>query len=225
MRTWAELRLEIQKETNTEAEEFISLAEYLTWCNDAIDLAEKDIVTLFDKYLETPGTLSLVSGESDISLPSDIYANKITGIFYTGSEGQFEIKPIKRKDEIFLAHSQDRYKYKIFNKTGGRVITLYPPSRETSSEVTVFYIREAGSIVDDTNTIDIPIAEGFIKQYIKDKMLVKEIGPAAIPWPSPALMEERRLLIEALNNMIPDDNNELDMDLSFYDDFDIDLMM
>jgi len=105
------------------------------------------------------------------------------------------------------------------------VITLYPPSRETSSEVTVFYIREAGSIVDDTNTIDIPIAEGFIKQYIKDKMLVKEIGPAAIPWPSPALMEERRLLIEALNNMIPDDNNELDMDLSFYDDFDIDLMM
>ena len=220
MKTWAEFKSDIQKETNTGGEEFISPEEYLIWCNDAIDEAEKEIVGLHDKYLETYGTLSLVSGEDEIALPENIYANKITGIFYDGDEGVFEVYPIKKKEEIYNTCDQDRYKYKVFNNTDGRIIKIYPKSRETSAALEVYFIREAKTIAEDTDTIDIPIAEGFIKQYIKDKMLEKELGPGGMRWPSQALERERRLLIEALNNMIPDDNNELEVDMSFYEDFD-----
>ena len=222
MKTWATLKSEIQEETNSEGEEFFTADELLTWANDGIKEAEKEIVTLHDKYLETEGNLALVSGEQEISLPQDIYANKITQVFYNGAEGTFEIKPIKRREEMYELCSQDNYKYRILNKSDvGRVIKIYPASRETSSDaVDILYIRNAGTLAEDDDTIDIPIADNFIKQYIKDKMQVKELGPGGFNWPSPALESERRLLIEALNQMIPDENNDIEMDMSFYEDSD-----
>lgn len=223
MRTWAELREEIQTETNTEGEEFFTPEELRAWANDGIREAEKEIITMHDKYLETEGKLELVEGEHEIQLPPNIYANKITQIFYDGGEGRFEIKPMKRREERYELCGLDQYKYRILNNTTGRVIKIYPAARETSSDVVdILYVRNASLIEDDDDIIDIPIADNFIKQYIKDKMLEKELGPGAIRWPTSSLQSERRLLVEALNQMIPDENNDLEVDLSFYEDFDND---
>lgn len=221
MKTWAQLEAEIRRETNTEGEDFYQDAELLAWCNDAIDEAAAEIVGLYDKYLETEGYLALTTGSSEVELPADIYANKITGIYYMNGDLQYEIKPMKRRGEMLGVGLNDCYRYRVLNGTEGRKIKLYPESRETSTtNVVINYVRNPGDIALGTDTIDIPIADNFIKRWIKDRMMEKEVGIQE--WPTGAVLNEKRIMVEALNNMIPDENDEIGMDLSFYEEFDQD---
>jgi hypothetical protein len=217
------LRAEIYRETNTEGEDFVSDTELLTWANDAKDEAEKEIVGLYDKYFETEASLALVSGTSLYAPPADILANKVTGLFYNNGSDKYEIKLLKRKEDILVVNDNDEYRFRMVNVAGtGPRIKLYPASRETSaSNVTVFYIRESAAIEEDADYVDIPIADGFIKQYVKDKIKQKEIGPMNITDESPDLRRERRLMMEALSHMIPSDSaDELEMGDNYYDEID-----
>ncbi len=223
MKTWGIMKGEIKTECNIEGEDFISDAELLVFANDGKDQAEAEIISLYDKYLETDGYLALASGEQEIDPPSDIYANKITAIWYNNGTENYEIKFIKRKEDIYNTGSNDCYKYSIKNSTAdGIKIILHPASRETSTEnVVIHYIRESAAIEDDDSVMDIPLADNFIKQHIKDKVKEKEIGPMNTQGESPAAAKERQLLIEALNQMIPSDSaDEMEINDSFYDDFD-----
>jgi hypothetical protein len=225
MKTWTTMRTEIRAETNTEGEDFISDAELLTWVNEGKDMAEKEIVSLYDKYLETEADLVMTDGSEYVSLPSDIFANKITGIFYDNGDTSYEVKLLKDKRETLEVGEEDDYRFRFDNSTASGVrIKLYPEARESSTgNLTCFYIRESAAIDSDSDTVDIPIADSFIKQYIKDKIKEKEVGPMNVTGPSPALQRERDLLIEALNHMVPSESaDEMDLDTSFYDDMDVD---
>jgi hypothetical protein len=225
MKTWLEMKTEILAETNTEGEDFVSAAELLAWANDAKDMAEKEIVSLYDSYLETEGYIALVTGTAEYDLPADIFANKITMLMYDNGSEKYEIKRMKKKTKIMNVNENDDYQYRLINSAAdGIKLKLYPESRETSSQnVTIFYIRESTAIADDDSLMDIPLADGFIKQYVKDKIKEKEIGPMNVNQFSPELVRERDLLIEALNHMVPSDSDdELELDTSVYEDMDID---
>lgn len=225
MKTWGQMKSEIETEYNLEGEDFASAEELLTWANEGKDQAEAEIVNLYDKYLETSDYLTLVEGEREIDLPSDIYANKITAIWYNNGHEKYEIKLIKKKEDIYNICENDRYRYSIKNSSSdGIKLILHPQSRESSTNhVEIHYIRQSKPLVDDNSLMDIPLADAFIKQYVKDKIKEKEIGPMNVQAESPALTTERRLLIEALNHMIPsDDADRMEIDLSFYEDSCID---
>ena len=227
MKTWGELKSEIQKEYNVEGEDFVSDTELITWANEGKDQAEKEIISLYDKYLETDGNLTLVQGQAEVSLPEDIYANKITAIYYDNGVEKYEIKLIKKKEDIYNICEGDRYRYTIKNSASdGIKLVLYPTPRESSStNVKIHYIRESKTLTDDNSLVDIPLADAFVKQYVKDKIKEKEIGPMNVQGESPALTIERRLLIEALTHMIPsDDADKIELDLSFYEDFGDDII-
>ena len=222
MKTWATMKAEIQRECNVEGEDFVSEQELLDWANDAKDEAEAEIVSLYDRYLETSTTLTTTSGSGVVSLPTDIYANKITGLWFDDGSEIYEIKQVKRKEEIHFAGDNDKYKFYITNSTAsGTKIQPVPAARESSSSnLTCYYIRESAAIDADSDYMDIPIAEGFIKQYVKDKIQEKELGPMAPKGRSDLLEKQRSLMIEALNQMIPDDSSdELQPDLSAYTEF------
>lgn len=224
-KTWSTLRTEIKNDMNLNGEDFVSDAELLAWANDGIRRAEKIILGLYDKYFETSANLALVTGTSVYSLPSGIIANKITHIEYNdGSGNEYEIYYIKRKHELRYVDSNDNvYRYRIKHDSGSSPqIVLSPASRETSStNVTIYFIREATALSSDSDTIDIPIADSYVKQFIKDEVRAKEIGPMFAQDDSPKLRREEALLVEALSNMIPDDSrDQIDIDPEDLNDLD-----
>jgi hypothetical protein len=226
MKTWGEMRTEIEAETNTGGEDFVADTELLAWANDAKTEAEAEIVSLYDPYLETEDYLALAIGEDSYDLPADIYASKITGIYFNDGSESYEITLMKRKSTILNVNDNARYQYRIVNTTADGVqLKLYPASRETSStNVTIHYIRRSAPITDDNSLMDIPLADAFIKQYVKDKIRGKELGPLAEESRSQLLEKQKQLLIEALNQMIPDENSDqIDPDLTFYDAIEYDV--
>lgn len=227
-KTWATLREEIKDDMNLQGEDFVSDAELLAWANDGIEQAEKEIVSLYDKYFETDADLALVTGQSLYDLPSDILAHKITHVEYDDGTTEFEIKYLRRKEDFRYQDDNDKvYRYRLRNDSAnGMQIKLYPASLETSSSnVKIYYIRSAARIASDSDVIEIPIADAFVKQYIKEQVRAKELGPMFNYQESPAFMKQRELMIEALNNMIPDetrDEIEIRNDdmVEYYDDTD-----
>jgi hypothetical protein len=221
-KTWSQLKDEIKDDMNLQGEDFVSDSELLAWANDGIEQAEKEIVSLYDKYFETDAFIALVTGTNLYNLPTNILANKITHIEYKSGNKQYEVKYLKRKNEVrYLDDNFDFYRYRLRNdSTNGQQIELFPASLETSSQnLKVHYIRSVNRLVDDTDTIEIPIADAFIKEYIKDQVRAKELGPMFQGQETSNLARQRALMIEALNNMIPDDSrDEILPDTRHYDD-------
>lgn len=226
MKTWATLRTEIKNELNLNGEDFVSDLELLAWANDGIEQAEKEIVSLYDKYFETDTLLPIVSGTALYALPADILASKITHIEYKSGSHEFEVEYLKTKDQVRWIDQNGqlpRYRYRLRNdSTNGRQIEFFPTPVETSSTaIKVYYIRRAKRLALDADVIDVPIADAFVKQWIKDQVRLKEVGPISNFDESPALARQRALMIEALQHMIPDDTrNQIIPDVSFYDDVD-----
>lgn len=217
--SWAELKQEILDEYDLNEETFVTEDELVSYINAAIDDIESEIHAIHDKYFETEDYLALTTGVSSYDLPSDIYASKITGIYYNNGSVKYEILPLKDKKEILDVQAGDLYRYRIVNTTADGVkLKLYPESAETSTEtVTIFYIRNAKRIDDDNDDIDIPEARSFLKQFVVDKAANKERMTPDAP-ESAALARLRKNLIEILSVMAPDDNNLIKPDFSHYED-------
>lgn len=221
-KTWATLLEEIKDDMNLHGESFASDAELLAWANDGIEQAEKEIVSLYDKYFETDTTISLVSGTAKYDLPSDIMAHKITHIEFNDGVSEYEVRYLKRKDEVrYVEQTDPYYRYRLRNdSTSGMQIEVFPtPNESVTDALKVYYIRSVTRLAATTDTIEIPIADAFIKQYIKDQVRGKELGPMWDHSETQALAKQRALMIEALQNMVPDDSrDEITPDLSFYED-------
>lgn len=107
------------------------------------------------------------------------------------------------------------------NKIGGNYIKIIPTSQETSVEnVKIWYIRNAKVLVNTTDVCDIPEFESFVLTSTKYKCLLKDIGNPMIMQVKNDLDRERESLIATLSKMIPDDDDFLLADVSFYEDFD-----
>lgn len=220
--TWGEMKAKIENDLNLKDELFIEPNELLGYANDAIDEAEQEFVAMYDKYFETYEDLALVAGQSVYELPSDIYGNKITLIQYDNGSIKYPIRKLRDLNEIAHVCVGDDYKFRIINRSGiGARLELFPPSRETSaSNARIYYLRNASEVIDDDSIIDMPEASGFIMQHIKDSCMNKEMGSLYQAPPSAALEKQRGLMLMALGTMIPDEDNLVEQDTSFYLDFD-----
>ena len=221
MATWAEIKAEIQAEYDLSEETFVDSVELLQYANSAIEDIEKEIHTIHDKYFHAESAISLVTNTQDYNLPTDIFANKVTGIFYNNGTTKYEIKEIRDLAEIIDVEDNDDYRYKIVNTTSsGTKLRLYPTSRESSSNVTMFYRRRIKLFVSDADSLDVPEAKEFIKQYVIDKAMNKERMTPDAP-ESAALGRKRKALLDSLENMIDDNNNDIFISTDYYEEFQV----
>jgi hypothetical protein len=108
----------------------------------------------------------------------------------------------------------------LCRKPQGMKIELFPTSRETNNScITIRYIRKAKQLVDDTDVCDIPEFENFVILFARYECLKKEIGNPLLQITKAELEAERRLMVETLTAMVPDNDNEINPDLRFYRDF------
>lgn len=218
--TLGTIRSKIQVECDLQEETWITDATVNKYINDAIRDCEAKIHSLYEDYYLTNVNLALVTGTSAYSMPSDVYADKIRLIQYYDGSARYVINRIRRLDEIPNIDTNSYYSYLITNDTTlGHRIILYPASRETSStNVTIWYLRNAKELVSDADTCDVPEFINYIYAKVKLSIYLQEGNPMAQEAASTVELLEKEM-IEGLENRVPDDDNGIIPDTSFYDDF------
>ena len=109
----------------------------------------------------------------------------------------------------------------IVRMVTGPKIKLYPPASEDSvSNVKVWYIRDAKQLSDDDDECDIPEFESFVIWYAKVRCLKKKGIDPMLQTAIMDLNNERKMMVETLNRMVPDSESaKIRPDMSYYDDF------
>ena len=222
--TLAEIRSKVEKDLDLEDEVFVTTTELNSYCNEAIDEAEAEIHGLYEDYFLNKATITLVQGTSDYALPSDIYAHKIRRIIYQNGATIYPIERMKDWKKFEQKAITDFYpgtawySYLILNAVAGSPkLSLVPTAQESGAYVTVWYIRNAARLTNDSDICDIPEFVNFIYQYMKVRVYEKEMNPntqGAIA----VLQQQRELMQGTLATMVPDADNNIEMDLSSYEE-------
>lgn len=228
--TYLQIKTKVQNDLDLIDEQFITAAEMLGYCNEAIAKAESLVHGLYEDYFLASAYLPIVAATQTYSLPSDIYANKIRKMFYDNSPGalggtKYTIRRVRKMEELpFLIQTGTVfYKYLLTNTAAaGPKIAFYPPPAETSTtNITLWYIRDAKRMTGDSDTCDIPEFVEYVIQYMKMRCYEKEGHPnLEVAKRDVATLEKD--MQETLTNMVDDDDTEILLDWSFYQDFDSD---
>lgn len=205
--------------------------------NDAIDLAEAQILKIDEDYFLTKATLTLVQDASDITLPSTIYAQKIRSVIYKNGSTIYEVRRLRDPKE-FLAravindqvNSTEDYRYFLRLDAGSSqaVMELVPPAYESGAYLTMWFIRNAARIplieegsnraAQIATVIDIPEWRMFLEQYVKMRLHEKLKDPAAEASSAVKVKALSEAMVDALTNRTPDRDDVLEGDTSFYEE-------
>jgi len=87
----------------------------------------------------------------------------------------------------------------------------------TEPRLQLWYIRNVDIPDTDTDTIDFPEFWHFVAQHVIVNCLKKEIGNSRLQVELQTLEEYRKQMLETLSNMVPDQDDLMEQDLSFAD--------
>ena len=226
-KTFGDLNTQLLKELDLEGEEFISPDEIKGYWNRAVSVAEGHIITLGmrDKYFLARTKLSTVLGQEEITLPENLYANKIIKIVYRLGAIFYTVRPLDAKDmfenyEYLNSFSAtDFYRYMILHNTpGAEKLLLVPKARESAADVmTIWFFRDANRFALDADICDLPeIAYEFLSSYVKELCYAKE-SHVNFDGAKQQRMEKEQLMQSILAGQIQDSEmSRLEIDMSAY---------
>jgi hypothetical protein len=226
--TWSEIRTKIEQECDLEDEDFVRRDELLAYANEAIDEAEAEIHTLYEDYFLKYRDLAVVANDEFFSLTTlvpDIYADKIRRLIFTQTGGTTtytvtRLKDWKKFEEKAASDAQsttDLYQYFILNQTAGNPQIMLVPKAHESGTLRVWYLRNANRLTVDADLCDIPEFVNFIFAHMKVKVYGKE-GHPGYSDALERLETERSRMNAVLAARTPDAENEIEMDMSSYED-------
>lgn len=228
MRTWTytEAKTKVLNDLDLSQDGFVTSQEVIDLFNEGIDEAEAEIHKTHEDYFLKRDVIELVSGTQDYALPADIYANKIRKMFYVNGSERYRISKLKRmtglevyEDELAYGSQTNRLRYLITNDaaTGPR-ISFVPIPLVDGEYIKIWYLRNATRIVDGTESLDIPEFANFVMTFVKAKIREKMNG-GVMPADQAALVQQQRdMMVSTLENMIEDDDDEVEMDISIYEE-------
>jgi hypothetical protein len=229
--SWTKLAIitKVRDDLDLQDEPIVGTLEMDGYLWDAVRKARAIILDLQEDYFLKPSTLALVLNRADYSLPTGIFASKIRGIEYDDGSRQFEIKRIRnyRKfDKVAVGNqesgAQPRYRYLLIDQsnTAGVKIRLVPPAKETSTtNVTIWHLREATQLTLDDDVCDIPDdLIDYVFVHMKGSCL-RKMNNGIMPAEAKADIEDaEKTLVSALTDMTPDNDNEIEGDYTHYEE-------
>lgn len=219
--TYAELKAYLEKELDLEDETFITEDEMLSYFNEAVDMVEAAIHNIYEDYFLTTAPLAITSGTAAYNLPSDVYAQKIRKVLYNDNGSlKYEIRRIKRIEDTLYIEQADLFGYILMNSGSlGMKMTLFPTPSVSNSNITVWYLRNAKRFELDTDVCDIPEFTSVVVQFVRYKCLTKEGHPDA-GQAAQDLERMKQEMVDTLTARVPDEDNTVLKDTTFYRDFD-----
>jgi hypothetical protein len=221
--TWAEIKQKLENDCDLQDETFIHTDELLGYANEAIDEAEAEIHSLYEDYFLSKVDIPVAAMDTTIDMPADIYANKIRRIIFTSSGGGSTYAVERMKDwhkfeEQALAdisQSTDLYRYFITNEVPGEPKILFVPRLNEAGTMRIWFLRNANRLAVDTDICDIPEFINFVFAHMKVKVYDKE-GHPGLTVALQKLEQERDRMNAVLSQMVPDADNEVELDLRTY---------
>lgn len=222
---YSEIEAKVRSDLGLEQEDFISTDEMRGYCNEAINKAESLIHTTYEDYFLTYQMYSVIDGQAEYDMPTNIYANKVRGLIFLQQQNPYTIKRYNDMRKQFeeleqdLVFENDRYFRYFLNNRGaadGIKLTLVPtPSQSEPNSIKMWYLRNANKMIDETSLCDIPEFVEYIYQYMKMRCYEKE-GSPLLASAIGVLAELKEDMVSTLNDMTPDGDNEIEMDTSIY---------
>lgn len=220
MRLWSygEIKTKVELDLDLQGQEFVTDAEMLGYCNDGIAKAEATIHNLNEDYFLDSDYVPLVAGVSAYDLPSNVFGMKIRQVVYDDGTSRYEVRRI-RLQQISCVDPKDGYMHHIESSgTSGTKMVIFPASRVTSSTyMRRWFIRHSNRMVADGDVCDIPEFVSYVVNYMKVQCALKDGHPRLDAFQA-ELADSRELMVSTLIEMVPDENNDIPMDLSFYDE-------
>ena len=227
-RTLLDIRTQIKDDLDLNEETFVTDIDLNRWINDAIETAEAEIHDLYEDYFVSDVDVPISVGVNKYDYPADIYANKIRKILYkeaSAVNGSSAHEVLREKD-LIRAESRDIYETNSTNPSlswtpsnnaaEGKKIRLHPSSGRDGI-LTIHYIRNAKKLSLDTDICDIDEFERFVVQAVKTQVFIKDGDPRTEE--SKGLEEQLKVaMVLTLSNMTPDNNDDIEFDLSHYSD-------
>lgn len=227
-RTFGDLSEQVQMEIDIQEEEFVQPQELINYFNSGITMIESEIVKLGckEKYLQTEAFVSIVSGQQDYDLPSDIIEQKIRKIVYRDNTNIYTLMPAKieaayeAEDIARLYSSSDYYYYQIYKLTENHIIRLSPPAYLTvTNALRIIYFKDLNRYVDDDTNCDVPVVcYEYLMSYVRFRVYMKETH---VNTEMEAKMCDGylQLMRETLQNQVADPDMDInDQDLSHYEE-------
>lgn len=225
--TYQEVVTKVRNDLDMTDELIVTASEMLDYCNAAIEEAEAEIKGLYQDYFLNFYDVPLVGGQSIYTLPTDIFINNIRGTVYQNGAVMYEVKQIKGQHKFlkiafgqYITASTDDYRYFLTNPSVavGYQFNLVPVSRDTGNFLRMWYIRTAARVALPTDPIDIPQFAQFIIEFTKGMCKAKENGGQMPPDAASAIEQKRKLMVDTLTQMIPDNDDFIEQDHSIYHD-------
>ncbi len=219
LQTYAQAKAQVEVETDTQDESIITPEEMLGYFNSGIAKAEATIQGLFELYFLRSAYLSLTLGEEEVDLPADLYAYKIVKVYFKDGLDRYEVTRIRLSD-IVDVEDTDEYQYNLESGTAGEgaKLILYPAAKETDqTKMRIWYIRNANRMVDDSSVIDIPEFVEFVRLFVKCEVGVKVGHQLLAVWIQQRDVAEQAMK-DTLATMVLDGNEQVEWDLSHYED-------
>jgi hypothetical protein len=222
--TWTQMKAKLQLDLGIASEDFVTETEIMDYVNEAIEEAEGGVHTLYQDYFLKKQTVTLVNTTAEYTLADDIFGHNIRRVIYRNGSAAYVVKRVldwqkfEEYAEGLIATGSGDYRYFIINETAGSPkLLLTPASYEAGAYVTVWYLRRATRMSTGASIMDIPEAANFVLQYAKVRVYEKEGNPRIVK-AIEDLAREREFLNAKLATMIPDADNEIEMDTSIYEE-------
>lgn len=228
MKTFGDLRSQLEMELDTEDEGFVQETELQNYFNTGITIIESEIVKLGlrEKYLQKETFVSTVANQSDYAIPTDIVANKIRKMIYRNGNTIYPIKPLRTEDsyeteDVYNVYApSEYYRYSIYKTGELNILRLTPKALlSVSNAIRLVYFAKLNRFTADSVNCDIPdICYEYLLSYVRYRVYGKETHPntAMERGDQMALLT---LLRETLQNQVADpDMDLLDGDYSHYEE-------
>jgi len=226
------VRARVQRETDTEEETLVQPDELVDYANKGIDMVEAEILKVDEDYYLNFFDLTLIIGQANYALPTDIYANKIRAVIYRDNQTIYPVSRIRRRRKFLKIAEADQFgigttdlSYYIQNRTTGTPeIVFSPPPNVAGAFPRIWYIRAATRIplvtagnqaASDAINVDVLEFTSVVEAHMKMKIMDKE-GDPRFDTAAVAAEVEKNRMIQTLTDMTPDDDNEVEQDLDIY---------
>lgn len=229
MRTFGDLKIQLEMELDTEDETFVVDAEVRGYFNTAITLCESEIVKLGlrEKYLQKEAFISTVQNQTDYALPTDIVVNKIRNIIYRNGPIVYKVRPMRgegsyeTEDVYAMYPANEYYHYQMYKSGELNVFRITPRALTAVANAFRFvYFAKLNRFTADTVNCDVPdICYEYILSYVRYRIYGKE-SHANTGGERADLQALLQLMRETLQNQVADpEMDEMDQDCSHYEEF------
>lgn len=229
MTTLLEMKEKIKSDLEMREEQYLPDSDIVKLINDAVSDAHKHIVRVYEDYFLSFHTQPLDANQSIISLPADIFADKIRAIIYRdGDIGSASItcefskvKSLRDAMNVRNIISNNSGAMRLWLLTdqsvSSRAIKLIPETGRAGF-VDMWYIRRPVLMTNDSDICPVPEFADYVIQKAK-VAYYRNDGDPRYQVEKAELLELQDQMINTLSNRtLGEDDNVIKRDVSFYED-------